>query len=214
MYRYAEGAGAAATFAFIKDIDFLSSTELICSDKGNHCLRLVNFTFFPPQTYKFAGKCTQSGNVDGHRVNSALFRQPKNIEVNNDNLTLFVIDSVNALLRMIDLRTDDVTTLITLDPLGKDMKLIGSSMLYIAQTTRVTVYNLNAREKSNVAGEDSSGSAVGSFEDTRFNDAFRLLLWPDEVKVLLLVLDFTANRFASFLLPCKCINLFLVLILK
>ena len=197
MYRYAEGAGTAATFAHIRDIDFLSSTELICVDKNNHCLRLVDFTLSPPETSTFAGNCTVEGNADGHRLNSALFKNPRSTEVNSDNFNMFVIDRDNTLLRMIDLRTNEVTTLITFDTLGKDVKVIGNSLIYIAQTTRVTVYNLNTREESNVAGGDSIGSAIGSFEDTRFSSIARLLLWPDEVKVILLVLDIMANRFAG-----------------
>ena len=117
--------------------------------------------------------------------------------MNSDNFNMFVIDRDNTLLRMIDLRTNEVTTLITFDTLGKDVKVIGNSLIYIAQTTRVTVYNLNTREESNVAGGDSIGSAIGSFEDTRFSSIARLLLWPDEVKVILLVLDIMANRFAG-----------------
>ena len=198
MYRYAEGAGTAARFEYLRNIDFLSSTELICTDRGNHCLRLVDFTLSPPTTSTFAGNCTVEGNSDGHRLNSALFQNPRRTEVNSNNLTLFVIDRDTSLLRIIDLSTDNVDTLITFDNSGMDMKLIGNSLLYIAQKTRVTVYKLDTRKKSKVAGGPSSGSATGSFGDTRFGYAVRLLLWREKEKVILLVLDYTSDRFAGF----------------
>ena len=198
LYRYAEGRGTAALFAWISDIDFLSSTELICTDKYNHCLRLANFTLSPPETSAFAGSCTVEGNTGGHRITSALFTYPELTEVNSDNSIMFMLDSYHTLL-MIDLRTDTVTTLVTFDSLSVDMMLLGDSLLYLSKDTKLAVFNLETKEESVVAGDAVSGDAFGSFEQTRFDSVFGLLPWrTNEVKTLLLVADDHADRFVSF----------------
>ena len=197
LYRYAEGRGTAARFNFIIDLDFLSPTELICVDKNNHCLRHVDFALSPSETSTFAGSCTTFGNADGHRLNSALFRIPTSAEVNSNNSTMFVIGHFQ-ILHMIDLRTDTVTTLATFDSSCTDMKLLGDSLLYLPQKLRIIVFNLDTREERVVAGGESSGSAIGTFEHTMFNNAYALLKWRDGIKILLLVTDRFNNRFAGF----------------
>ena len=114
MYRYAEGNGTAARFYEIRDIDFLSSTKLICTDRTNHCLRLANLSLSPPETSTFAGTCTTLGNADGHRLNSALFRYPTCTVVKSDNSALFVLDDYNT-LHIIDLNSDNVAQVVTFD---------------------------------------------------------------------------------------------------
>ena len=191
MFRYSVGNGTAARFNEITDIDFLSTTELICTDRNNHCLRLVDFTPSPPETSMFAGTCTLPGNTDGHRLSSALFRFPAYTEVNNNKSILFVLhvdDRVS--LRMIDLKTENVTKLITFNDNIYDMKLFGNSMLYLAQATRVTVFNLGTKEERVVAD-----GARG-----RFDFAYGLWPWRDEGKIILLVADALNNRFAN----CSC----------
>ena len=196
MYRYAEGTGTTALFDGITDIDFLSSTELICTDRYNHCLRLVDLTLSPPETSTFAGNCTVSSNADGHRLDSALFTYTESTEVKDDDSTVFVLDQIA--LRMIDPKTDTVTTLVAFDRNGYDMKLFGNSLLYFAQRTRVVVLNLNTREESVIAGGESSGSAIGPFNRTRFYYARGLMLRTKATNTLLLVADYYNNRFAVF----------------
>ena len=198
MYRYAEGAGTAARFAAIKDIDFLSSTELICADQGNHCLRLADLSLYPPETSTFAGSCTTQGTADGHRVNSALFYYPRYTEVNNNNSFLFVL-GLHGHLHVIDLATDIVTTLVTFAVRSYDMKILGDSLLYFTQEHQITLFNINNEEENVIAGVSTDGSAIGSFEHTRFYQPLALLQWRDEVNKLMLVADKDNDRFLVLL---------------
>ena len=202
MYRYAEGNRTAARFEKITDIDFLSSTELICTDRNNHCLRLVDLSLSPPETSTFAGNCTVSGNADGHRLNSALFTYAANTEVKDDNSTVFVLAN-HITLCMIDLKTDSMTTLVAFDRNGYDMKLFGNNLLYFAQYFGVTVFNLDTREESVIAGGESSGSAIGPFNHTRFQYARGLMPRTDAINTLLLVADYRNDRFAVLFLGVR-----------
>ena len=198
MYRYAEGAGTAARFAAIKDIDFLSSTELICADQGNHCLRLADLSLSPPETSTFAGSCTTLGTADGHRVNSALFYYPRYTEVNNNNSFLFVLDYNNN-LHKIDLITNIVKKLATFANKPYDMKIFDDSLLYFTQEHQITLFNINIQEENVIAGALTNGSAIGSFEHTRFYSPRDLLQWRDEVNKLMLVADKDNDRFLVLL---------------
>ena len=202
MYRYAEGAGSAARFNYIWDIDFLSSTELICTDRNNYCLRHVDLSLSPPETSTFAGSCTVSGNADGHRLNSALFTYTVSTEVKDDNSTVFVLDN-QITLHVIDLKTDSMTTLVAFDSYRYDMKLFGNNLLYFAQYLRVTVFNLDSREESVIAGGESSGSAIGPFNHTSFNYVRGLMPRTDAINTLLLVADYFNNRFAVLFLGVR-----------
>ena len=195
MYRYAEGDGTAARFDDIADIDFLSSTELICTDRWNHCLRHVDLSLSPPTTSTFAGSCTVYGVADGHRLNSALFGHPTYTEVNSNKSILYVLDGYQ-ILRRIDLTTDNVTTLVTFDTSSSDMKFFSDSLLYLTENSRVIVFNLSSGEERVVAGGER-GSAIGSFECTKFDEVYGLLTLRDEVKTILLVADYNNNRFAG-----------------
>ena len=190
MYRYAEGTGTAALFDWITDIDFLSSTELICTDYLNHCLRLVDLSLSPPETSTLAGNCTVEGNADGHRLNSALFPYPKHTEVNSNKSILYVLDDYWTLSR-IDLTTDIVTTLVTFDAQNYYMKIFCDSLLYFVQNSSVIVFNLSSGEERVVAGGEG-GSAIDSL------DAFGFLMFGDEGKTILLLADSFSERFASF----------------
>ena len=204
LYRYAEGAGNSVRFSGLIDIDFLSPTELICTDSDNHCLRVADFKLSPPQTSTFAGICETAGNRDGRRENLALFQKPRCTAVNNDKSTLFVLDD-SVTLRMIDLESDDVMTVVTFDTTSPDIKLFGNN-LYFPHVTSIAGFDLDTKEESIVAGGTSSGNAFGSFEETRFNNASKLLLWRDDVKVLLLVVDYGADRFVGLFLRCTCMK--------
>ena len=198
MYRYAEGAGTAALLNIIIDIDFLSPTKLICADQSNHCLRLADLSLSPPETSTFAGRCTVSGNVDGHRVNSTLFNYPRYTEVNNNCSFLFAL-GLHGHLQMIDLMTDIVKSLVTFAVRSYDMKILGYSLLYFTQEHQITLFNINNEEENLIAGVSTDGSAIGSFEHTRFYQPLALLQWRDEVNKLMLVADKDNDRFLVLL---------------
>ena len=197
MYRYAEGNGTAATFDFITDIDFLSSTELICTDRDNQCLRIVNFVLSTPSTSTFAGACTMSGHNEGHRVRFARFKDPEHTEVNSDKSAMYVLE-FRRILFMIDLTTDSVTRLLTLSSFSYDMKFLGDNLLFFAQETRVIVIDCDTRKASLFAGTGDPGTAVGSFEQTRFKKARGLLPWTNKLEELLFVADNGDDRLVGF----------------
>ena len=199
MYRYAEGTGTAARFDGITDIDFLSSTELICTDRYNHCLRLVDLSQPPPETSTFAGSCTVYANADGHRLKTARFRGPLYTEVDSDHSTLYVLDA-HMIVHTIDLLTDTVTILLTLDTHSYCMKFFGDNLLYFSHSTKITVFDVASGRQSVLAGE-SKGNAVGSLEHTRFYIAQGLLQWTNGAETLVLVADYSNNRFAVFSFP-------------
>ena len=168
---------------------------MICTDSWNNCLRHVDLSQSPPETSTFAGKCTVSGDADGHRLNSALFSDPEYTEVNNNNSVLYVLDNYQD-LRRIDLTTENVTTLVTFNSSSYDMKIFSDSLLYLAKFSRVIVFNLSSGEERVVAG-GKRGSAIGSFERTQFAFAYGLLTLREDAKTILLVADRLSERFAS-----------------
>ena len=197
MYRYAEGRGSAARFDNILDLDILSSTELVCSDQGNQCLRLVSLTQSSAVTSTFAGKCGEYGNANGDRVNTARFNSPGYIEVNNNRTSLFVLDNY-VKLRIIDIKTDYVTTIFTFSNFQGGKGLVSDNLIYLSTKHKVMVFNLDTEEERDVAGGDSRGNAVGSFQQTMFSDPEGLLEWRNGQQVLLFVADYYNNRFVKF----------------
>ena len=183
-------------FKEITDIDFLSSTKLICTDKRSHCLRLVDLSLSPPKTSTLAGLCTKSGN--SKHLYTARLDFPTYTEVKSDKSTLFVLERTKT-IRMVDLRSSNGTVLVTFNTQSKDMKLLGDNLLYFAQGTRVIVFDINTREERVVTGGEGSGITIGSFEHTRFENPYGFLVWEDEMNTLLLVADFGNNRFVFFL---------------
>ena len=98
---------------------------------------------------------------------------------------------------MIDLNTDNLSTLKAFDKVCFDMILTDDQLLYFLRQHLVAVFNPRTREEQVVAGSDSIGRAVGPFEDTRFNKPLRFVPWSDEVNTLLLIADHSNNRFAG-----------------
>ena len=196
MFRYAEGSGSTARFDSIYDLDILSATEVICTDYGNHCLRLVGFAQSSAVTSTFAGKCGQGESADGSRLSTARFSYPAYTEVNNNRTSLFVLED-SADLRVIDLRSDDVTTISAFGGNRWGMNLVGD-LIYLLSSNKVTAFNLDTEEENVVVGGDGVGNAVGSFQQTKFHTPSRLLEWRDGQQVLLLVTDRYNNRFVEF----------------
>ena len=197
MYRYVEGSGTAARFQYITDLDILSPTELICTDPSSSCLRLVNFTQTSAVTSTFAGRCGDGRIADGSRLSTARFNHPASAELNSNRSSVFVTGNSDK-LRVIDLETDDVTTIVTLSGgLKLGIKLLDDNIMYFLSEHKVTEFKLDTNEISVIAGGDSEGNATGSFQQTEFNHPFDALVWRDNEQVLLLVTDVLNNRFVK-----------------
>ena len=132
-------------------------------------------------------------------MSSALFNDPRYIEVNSINSTLFVTSYKNPdLLRIIDLRADEVTTMaINFGIEIYDMKLLGDSMLYMTNATKVISVNSDF-DVNAIAGGPSAGAMTGPFEVTMFNEVGGLYPWPDDSEKILLVADQGNKRFDCF----------------
>ena len=137
-------------------------------------------------------------------MSSALFNDPRYIEVNSIKSTLFVTSYKNPdLLRIIDLITDEVTTMaINFGIEIYDMKLLGDSMLYMTNATKVISVNSDF-DVNAIAGGPSAGAITGPFEVTMFNEVGGLYPWPDDSEEILLVADQDNKRFDSFLSAIK-----------
>ena len=99
---------------------------------------------------------------------------------------------------MIDLTTDSVTSLLTLSSFSYDMKFLGDNQLFFAQETRVISIDCDTRKASLFAGTRDPGTAVGSFEQTRFKKARGLLPWTNKLEELLFVADNGDDRLVDF----------------
>ena len=192
VYRYVEGAGAAARFHNLRDIKFLSPTELLSLERNNHCLRLVNFAHSPPETSPFAGRCTVQASAYGHRLETARFEYPQRIAVNKFDPSVFVYEHHKALI-MINLTTDESTKIHTFDYWINDMRFFGDEVLYFIQTYQVLSFNINSKEVNVIAG-NGYRDASGPFENTSFNHLYGLFMWPYGGEEVLLVADRDSNR--------------------
>ena len=150
-----------------------------------------------PETSTFAGQCTSAGSTDGHWLALAKFYQPKILEVNHMNSTVFAVDYPRR-LRMIDLKADDVSTIYTFITNIFGMNLFGDNLLYFSQYYNVLALDLSTKEEHVIAGGTSGGDSIGPFELTRFRYVFGLLLEPDSKENTLLVADRSNHRFAGF----------------
>ena len=165
---------------------------MLSLDYQNHCLRLVNFTQSPPETSPFAGKCTFSDEVDGHRLETARLRHPDKMEVNKFDPSVFVYLNSKALI-MINLTTDESTKIHTFANTVYDMRFFRDSVFHFVTNYQVLLFNINSKEVNIIAGE-GSGDATGPFEFTRFDYLKGLLMWPYGGEEVLLVTDINNNR--------------------
>ena len=113
-----------------------------------------------------------------------------------------MIDLANPDLRIVDLKTDEVTTLaINYGASVYFMELLSGVALYFSGGNKVISVSSNF-DVSTVAGGSSAGDTTGSFELTKFNDVKDLYLWPDDREKVLLVADKGNKRFDCFFLDC------------
>ena len=200
MYRYVEGSGTAARFQYITDLDILSPTELICTDPSSSCLRLVTYTQTSAVTSTFAGRCGDGRIADGSRLSTARFDGPTSAELNCNRSSVFVTGATGK-LRIIDLKTDNVTTVATLSSHPNwGIKFVDDNLMYLLTNNKVVEFKIDTKDQSVIAGEYSSGNAIGSFQQTQFSLPYDALVWRDDEQVYLLVTDRRNNRFVKIFL--------------
>ena len=108
---YAEGTGAEALFTRITGLVQLNGYYIV-ADQSNHCLRKIELDSTENsqsqwKTSKFAGICQNSGDIDGRRQ-IANFFNPLDLLLQGNEL--YLTDTNNYKIKMIDLNTDLVTT--------------------------------------------------------------------------------------------------------
>ena len=118
------------------------------------------------------------------------------------NSTLFVTDLQTPDLRIVDLKTDEVTTLaINYGIAIYFMELLSGVALYLSGGNKVISVSPNF-DVSTVAGRPDAGDTTGSFELTMFNDVEDLCLWPDDREKVLFIADKNNKRFDWFSIDC------------
>ena len=133
-------------------------------------------------------------------MNSALFGQVRQVEVNSINSTLFVTDLQTPDLRIVDLKTDEVATLaINYGASVYFMELLSGLALYFSGGNKVISVSPNF-DVSTVAGGPDAGDTTGSFELTMFNHVEDLYLLSDDREKVLLIADKGNKRFDCFFL--------------
>lgn len=194
---WTDGVGAAAAFQFPYSLAF-DGTNLYVADTFNQVIRKINPVTGAVST--FAGAIGQSGNVDGAAAD-ARFKQPYGIA--SDGTNLYVADTLNGLIRQIEIATGTVTTLAG-GGTGAKTDGIGTSAtfhspkgiacdgpnLYVADTNNYAIRKIviASREVSTLAG-GIGGNADGTGAAARFN-------WPTGVAVsggTLFVADYFNN---------------------
>lgn len=100
----ADGVGSNSRFNFPTGLSISSNGTLYVSDTGNHNIRAV----FPGGTVEAIAGISAPGFVDG--LIAASFNTPMGVAVYDNDDVLFVADSFNNRVRVIDLLTRNVST--------------------------------------------------------------------------------------------------------
>ena len=162
LRRYVEGAGVAARFGIIEDIKFLTPTNLLCADSTNGCIRLIDIASNASETRRFAGECLSFEQTDGHRLQTARFRLPTHIEVDETNDVLFVLDIYT---RVCNINNDIVTTMTQI--YNHFAMLLSDDVLYFTWK-KINTFDIKTGHKGDIG--IPSGRTTGPFELTGFND--------------------------------------------
>lgn len=179
---YKEDVGDAARFTRITGFSQINSTHILIADLGNHCIRMLNRE--TKETSPFAGKCKESGFQDG--VDSR-FDNPYTIIRNPENLNQFVItDSNNNAIRVLDLNTTVVTTLLKTGyshPHGLSFAK-NEKVLYFTQHHSIGRIDLNTRAIVNITGTGFPGRRNGRFNDASFSIPWGIIMLNDDILLL------------------------------
>ena len=158
---YVDGVGEAARFNGIYGFTQLNTSLVVVADSSSHCLRFVDRV--TNQTSTFIGLCTQRGFTDGEGQN-ALFDIPFSLMVFNST-SLLVSDLANNAIRLVDVETATVSTLITdiLSPKGMEMAdssqqfyVLAGSVLALVDVESLTFEVLKSAEPGLQDGNLSS----------------------------------------------------------
>ena len=143
---------------------------MVVSDEDNRCLRLVDLST-TPTTSTFAGKCTDSGDMSGHRLTDARLRKPRSLEFDSTNQNLYLVDYYIKKLKVVRLSSDQVETIVTWSEYVEDLQLHDAKTLYFTYDNGVKSKDLNTLAETEILGSAaSSDDTLGSFSTTRFHE--------------------------------------------
>lgn len=180
---YREGIGNNAAFLTISGFYQLSESQVIVVDYGNECLRLVDR--LTRRTSRWAGQCTRGGNRDGSS-STAQFQDPWGIIPDIINASKLIITSGNA-LRMVDISTQNVQTLVTSAALREPKGLVqehDSGDIYVSIKYGVARYDYSARTVIRIAG-GVNGASDGSLLSASFKRPKGIVFVPQENLLIL-----------------------------
>jgi DNA-binding beta-propeller fold protein YncE len=192
-----DGIGSAARLFAPRGIDISSDGSFaLVADTTNHTVRLLTTPIDEAQIGTLAGSTGQVGAVDGFG-SAVRFNRPVGVS-SSDNGYVAIADSQNHLIRLADLRTNEVTTLAGAagqigstdgttttarfnDPLGVSISRDGNTVL-VADTANATIRLIDrpsgtVRTIAGIAGQ--VGAVDGSGTTARFNKPLDVELSAD-----------------------------------
>jgi sugar lactone lactonase YvrE len=156
-----DGIGISASFDDPAAVAVTTDSSILyVADRHNHAVRMVNLTTRAVSTLAGSGS---SGSADGFGT-SATLSYPGGIALSHNDTFLYICDSDNGRIRMINLATTQVSTVATsfTFPFGLGLSSDGAT-LYVADrgSHKIRMVDLATAAVSTLAGSDSSGSANG-----------------------------------------------------
>ena len=146
-----------------------------------------------PSTSTFAGTCMTQGGVNGDRLTTALFHNPKDLEFDNSTQKMYVLEYSKSKLKVVNLSTGNVETLHTWSFTVYYLKLRSPNVMHYTRSHCVASLDLSTLVDAVTVGSASSGYSLGSLSITRFNVPLRQT--ATSANEIWLVADFNNDRY-------------------
>jgi DNA-binding beta-propeller fold protein YncE len=184
---YINGYGNFSMFSRPTDIVMDQQGFLYVSDWNNHCIRKISSISGVVST--LAGVCTYAGYKDGEST-LALFYNPAGLYFDSKTTMLFVADSSNHAIRIIDIIAANVSTLGFFGSMGTTNGLLDTATLrtpidisrdskgafYFIESGRHLIRKISGGLVTVFAGQNSSGYADGPSHIAKFNNPNSILI--------------------------------------
>ncbi len=185
------GPATEATFNGMHNIAATAEGDLYIADSWNHCVRKIDTKTGVISTFAGTGEAGFSG--DGGPANAAKFNFLMCVSLNPTQDKLYVADLKNRRVRMIDLKSNIVTTVAgngkkgvpkngsdaTTSPLidPRAVAVDSHNNLYVLERSGHALRKVNAAGKiETVAGTGKPGNALGKALESQFNSPKHLAI--------------------------------------
>jgi DNA-binding beta-propeller fold protein YncE len=189
--EWKDGQGEDASFHYPYGVAIYND-QVIVADSGNHRIRMIDMNTQEVSTLAGSGRAEWK---DG-RGEDASFCHPQGVAIYNDQI--IVADTYNHRVRMIDMDTQEVSTLAGSgnegwkDGQGEDVSFYHPSdvttyndQIIVADTEnhRIRMIDMNTREVSTLAGSGRMEWKDGQGEDASFNHPSGVAIYNDQIIV-------------------------------